>query len=418
VEESVLSVELKALLSGAAVKRLSATEIDPATSRSHSFQGSGSLRRLLGDQEFHDEPCRFIHLEDRSPEPGIELGLLSWTDVRRSNPNRSAEFRLYYSAKMIQTVARLGDLLVLVRPDSGSSKVIIIEGGSSWDHFFGWLLELEDSPDDSSWLDADTTRAIDFSLATELAAVLNVDLQQGSTDGVEEVLGRVLERRGIRSPEFLLETQAAQVSVIAREVASILEPTVTADRPDEAIILWMNTEEQIFRLAESSRHQERVKTGFANMDSFVNLALSVINTRKSRSGRALENHLGEILQSRGITFSTQEVTERRSLPDFVVPGIEQYRDPDFPAGELHVIAAKRTCKDRWRQVLAEAARVPVKHLLTIQAPISENQIEEMVEAGVVPVVPASLHDAFTPGAAARLLTVEELLRRISPNKVG
>ena len=34
---------------------------------------------------------------------------------------------------------------------------------------------------------------------------------------------------------------------------------------------------------------------------------------------------------------------------------------------------KSTCKDRWRQVLSEADRIPNKHLFTLEAAISENQ---------------------------------------------
>ncbi len=42
-----------------------------------------------------------------------------------------------------------------------------------------------------------------------------------------------------------------------------------------------------------------------------------------------------------------------------------------------MLGVKSTCKDRWRQVLSEAARIPDKCLLTVEPGISENQTNEM-----------------------------------------
>jgi hypothetical protein len=58
-----------------------------------------------------------------------------------------------------------------------------------------------------------------------------------------------------------------------------------------------------------------------------------------------------------------------------------------------MLAAKTTCKDRWRQILNEADRIPAKHLLTLQEGVSEGQFREMNDAGVRLVVPRALHDA-------------------------
>ena len=42
-----------------------------------------------------------------------------------------------------------------------------------------------------------------------------------------------------------------------------------------------------------------------------------------------------------------------------------------------MLAAKTSCKDRWRQVLAEADRIRTKHLLTLEPAISKIQTAEM-----------------------------------------
>ncbi len=51
------------------------------------------------------------------------------------------------------------------------------------------------------------------------------------------------------------------------------------------------------------------------------------------------------------------------------------------------LGAKTTCKDRWRQIVTEADKIPNKHLFTLQQGISAQQLEEMAAANVTLVVP-------------------------------
>lgn len=57
------------------------------------------------------------------------------------------------------------------------------------------------------------------------------------------------------------------------------------------------------------------------------------------------------------------------------------------ADDLICLGAKTTCKDRWRQILNEADRIPVKHLFTLQQGVSKNQLAEMYREKVCLVVP-------------------------------
>jgi hypothetical protein len=59
-----------------------------------------------------------------------------------------------------------------------------------------------------------------------------------------------------------------------------------------------------------------------------------------------------------------------------------------------MLGAKTTCKDRWRQVLAEADRINPKHLLTLEAGISPVQTDEMQRSGLALVVPTPIHDSY------------------------
>ncbi|MBW5841177.1 hypothetical protein H0I54_05040 [Yersinia kristensenii] len=49
--------------------------------------------------------------------------------------------------------------------------------------------------------------------------------------------------------------------------------------------------------------------------------------------------------------------------------------------------AKITCKDRWRQVLAEGDRITTKDLITIQPCINKTQLTEMKNKSIQPIVP-------------------------------
>jgi hypothetical protein len=68
-----------------------------------------------------------------------------------------------------------------------------------------------------------------------------------------------------------------------------------------------------------------------------------------------------------------------------------------------MLGVKSTCKDRWRQVLAEAARIERKHLLTLETSISVNQTDEMDANRVQLVIPRGLHETYNESQRAWLL---------------
>ena len=132
-----------------------------------------------------------------------------------------------------------------------------------------------------------------------------------------------------------------------------------ADDPDLALIAWVDREEQLFRRLERRIVAERIGGGFqspdgADVDGFLSFSLSVQNRRKSRAGQALEHHLEAVFSTQGIRYARGAETENRNKPDFLFPGQDEYRNPDFPSARLTMLGAKSTLKDRWRQVLSEA----------------------------------------------------------------
>lgn len=186
------------------------------------------------------------------------------------------------------------------------------------------------------------------------------------------------------------------------------------DTPDKLIIERREKEYNLFRQIEEIHTLHHLKNGFSSVDEFMQMANSVSNRRKSRSGRSLEIHLEYLFRQFGLEkFSTQCQTEGKKRPDFIFPSCAAYHDQDFPESKLRMLAVKTTCKDRWRQVLNEAGRISQVHLFTLQEGVSLNQFNEMVGEGVILVVPKPLHTKYPIELREKLLTLTEFIGEIN-----
>jgi hypothetical protein len=189
--------------------------------------------------------------------------------------------------------------------------------------------------------------------------------------------------------------------------------TTTGMNPDLRLVRRRQCEFEIFQSIEEAVFLPRILNGFTNISGFLGLAQTVLQSRKSRSGNSLELHVKEILIEEGLRsmqdFQHKPITEDGKRPDFLFPSQAAYDDPFFPTARLRMLAAKTTCKDRWRQVTHEADRIAIKHLLTLQEGVSEGQFREMVDAGVQLVVPTTLHESFPAEVRPHLLSVESFI---------
>lgn len=220
-------------------------------------------------------------------------------------------------------------------------------------------------------------------------------------DRAEDYLGDMLKLFGRKFP------QTRTFSAYAR---STLQDMAPADDPDAVLMAWMDREELLFRTLERELVRERLAQGFVDdVDGFLQFSLSVQNRRKSRVGAALEGHLASIFDACRVRYSRTEATENKSKPDFLFPGIAEYRESSFPAERLTMLGAKTTCKDRWRQVLSEAAKIDTKHLLTLEAAISQAQTDEMKSHKLQLVLPRSLHETYSLRQRTWLLSLRDLI---------
>jgi type II restriction enzyme len=137
-------------------------------------------------------------------------------------------------------------------------------------------------------------------------------------------------------------------------------------------------------------------------------ASSIMNRRKARAGRSLENHVEYVLKKAQIPHVMRPKVDGGE-PDVLIPSVEAYQDPAYPLEKLTVVGIKTTCKDRWRQVLNEATRVPQKHILTIQQGISGKQLTEMHRANVTLVVPQAIQHQYPRTTEIALLSVNQFI---------
>jgi hypothetical protein len=193
------------------------------------------------------------------------------------------------------------------------------------------------------------------------------------------------------------------------------------DNCDLRLIKRRDCEFEIFRSVEEAIELPFIQRGFHDIDSFIARAQTILQRRKARSGRSLELHTREVFIEEKLLenqdFSHQPESDPGKKPDFLFPSQAAYKDNNFPAERLRMLAVKTTCKDRWRQILNEAARIPVKHLLTLQEGVSVGQFNEMSEAGVKLIVPAPLIKSYSVDIQPHLQTLESFIGDIRILKV-
>ncbi len=380
---------------GMAIKRLAAVEVDPARSHQHEFNATAEMLDFLGrPTEKVRYPTRFLYLDDDSNEPVMEDATLTLYDARAAHPTRT-EYRFYFPDTQVSQMSSEGDLLLIARrrragddADDPGLLVIVAENGSSIANQIAWLFGF--SGDDlfpkfsvRSELETEQDR-VGFAAAVVLESI-GVEVEERAETYLDEMLRR-FDGRFPRTIDF---------SAYAR---STLDGIDERADPDAALMAWMEREEILFRTLERHLIAERLRAGFVGdqaTEDFIRFSLSVQNRRKSRVGLALENHIGVVFTTLGIHYKRTAITENKSKPDFLFPGQDEYHDAAFPVARLSMLAVKSTCKDRWRQVLAEADRIEEKHLLTLEPGISTNQTAEMRDKKLQLVLPKALHATYT-----------------------
>ena len=374
---------------GVSAKTVTGTEVDPTVSNGHEFHGVDTFRAFLGTPSDKTPiPVTWAWLTD-DEAPLVLSAKGTWYDSRRGKAHRTPEYRLYYSARAEEVIyrARAGDTLFLCQTRASELLALLCAHGSSIEQQLLWLFGLELAGTDLVQRDlrADAGRAVDIA-ARNVLELINVQVVASADEWLDRLVRKF--------PHGLPQTH--KFSAFAREVAPDIDPLTD---PDAALLAWMDTEERLFMTYERYIVGARLREGFlvdgvADVDGFVSYSLGVQNRRKSRVGYALGHHVEALLKAHGIEHKREATTEKRNGPDFLIPSEAAYHNRDWPADRLLMLGVKTTCKDRWRQVLAEADKIKRKHLLTLEPGISAAQTDEMRKEKLQLVLPRALHSSF------------------------
>ncbi|MBI3795338.1 MAG: hypothetical protein HY280_11540 [Nitrospinae bacterium] len=118
---------------------------------------------------------------------------------------------------------------------------------------------------------------------------------------------------------------------------------------------------------------------FKELDRFF---LSLTQSRRPRAGMAFEVILRTLFKSLNYPFDEQQVINGK--PDFLMPSRKHY---DKNAMDCIIFTAKRTLRERWRQIVTEGVRGKCFYLATIDENVSEDQLDEMKANRIYLVMP-------------------------------
>lgn len=287
----------------------------------------------------------------------------------------------------------------LIEADKIGSLLILVQQTTT--DYNGYILETEEEI--NSFLDY-------FGLSpADTGSLLNVKQCTNSANIAQEKQHQlIMEFIHMLGGDF---PTAREMSSKAREIQGVAfnHEDFIQKAPDRKILSWISTEYLMFKSIEEAQFGDIISKGFTDMESFLALANSVLNRRKSRAGKSLEFHLEALFDGNHLTYEAQAITEERKRPDFLFPGGKEYHDITFPTNKLIVLGAKTTCKDRWRQVVTEANRVKTKYLCTLQQGISANQLSEMKDENIILVVPEAYISMYPAEYRNDILSIKKFI---------
>lgn len=345
------------------MKRLAAVEVDPEQSNQHEFN-AGRIRKELG---LKGDPCEgaieFLFYMSDDDEPTSVPDSYTLYDCRRDKP-RSSEWRMYYTNHVIAEQAWPDDLMLLFRPDPASNHLVavIARRGTS--------------------IERSLVRQLAFREPEQLIKDLFVDstiVDSETRRLLLRVIGRPVPQGDIKTYPFashaLLQQAVDQermptTAAMAHAALGVLTDLgVTERESDDFIYMALEAETALFMAIEEKlgnmRFSRVLMQRGSDFRALMGVALSFLQSRRSRRGQSLENHFRSLLKRLHIPHGYQCTTEPGKKPDFIFPSCEDYHDPTFPSDSLRMVGCKTRVRERHAQWLDEAARIPLKFALCV-----------------------------------------------------
>jgi hypothetical protein len=131
----------------------------------------------------------------------------------------------------------------------------------------------------------------------------------------------------------------------------------------------------------ASRKQcfDMLRDNFWVLDKFF---LGLTNSRRPKAGAGFERILKRLFVRLNYPHDTRPVINGR--PDFVLPSAAHFKRN---AMDCVILTAKRTVRERWRQIVTEGARGKQFFLATLDQRITTGDLREMLRSRIYLVVP-------------------------------
>lgn len=330
-----------------------------------------------------------------------------WVKVKWQNDFETDTRFIYYGqgTRNEYRITNFGRGFPFLRPEYTGALFVLIECDE--ENYQGFVLNTEE--DINQFLDA---FGISPTETNHLIETRIIPPEEREKNVIEEFIASL-------SVDF---PSSEEMSAAARQIQDAVfnHKEFIRTNPDQKLLDWTDAEFRLFRALEYARYSKMISNGFSTVDDFITIANQVLNRRKSRAGKSLEHHLSAIFDGNNIAYTAQAVTEGNKRPDFVFPSEAAYHDFSFPVARITTLAAKTTCKDRWRQILNEADRLrdARKYLCTLQQGISPAQMDEMDAEGVTLVVPQAYIGTYPRDRQDRIWSVNKFVSYVKEMENG
>lgn len=326
-----------------------------------------------------------------------------WVKIHWFNYKDTDTRFIYYGSKTRNEyrITNFGKGFPFLKPEYTGALFVLVQSKESDEDYEAFVLNTED--DINQFLE-------NFNMAptetNNLITTGNVDLDLQEK---KEIYSFISYLKADFPSSEIMSSKARDIQNI---VYNHLEYIIS--NPDQKLLDWTSMEYKLFRALEHVRYGEAIRNGFENVEDFITLANQVLNRRKSRAGKSLEHHLSAIFDGNAVSYTAQAVTEGRKKPDFIFPSEAAYHDTSFSVEKIISLAAKTTCKDRWRQVLNEADRLRDKNkfLCTMQQGITSAQMDEMQSEKVILVVPKPYIKTYPRDKQDRIWTIKRFIEYV------
>lgn len=401
-----MSETLGSIITSIAYKSLVHVDLPNQGSNQHEINSVNSLRDLFQTDIKISGNISWRYFCDDLPIISEE-GQFTFYDARARSAHRtgrSPEWRLYYTGDFLSN-ARLGDVLIIIRTVNSNIFGLIFSNNSTWLRSALVLFSIGNIDQNLSVITREnlTNQNLEFA-QQQILDELGIEVLIPSTVEENDIALQALEEARAIGRNFPSTNRMANLA------QSLVE--VNFNDGDTTLVQFLEKEERIFKAIERILVQDKLNQGFSSVDDFISYSLSVQNRRKSRMGFALQNHLSCIFRENRILFSAQVHTEHDNIPDFIFPGGEQYWNPNFDSNLLTMLAAKSSCKERWKQILDEAEKIPNKHLCTLETAISPEQTQSMIRKNVRLVIPSSFFNTYLPSQLENIWSINQFLEYV------